>query len=169
MSAATPDDASPARDAIRAAYTMLARRDLCEALPACQAARAGLPHAQGAELLALNEAITHALSSVLIDLGEHGLASAVLCGADPTIPDVQAMADECAAAWQQVRRLREAGVSSGELVGPYVSDWMDPIGSSDWLNRMRLGVPRRQQAKWTARVQQRLAGVHEDEDDDDEA
>ncbi len=153
-------------DPLHAVYSLLAKRDLSASMEALKLARAAIPDAQGPALLALQEAVTDALSGLLMDLGEHGLASAALSGLNPTDIDVQALADECAAAWQEVKRLRDSGLSSSELIRPYVGSWMDPIGSPDWLNRMRLGVPRRKDPKWVDRVSRRLAG--EDDEDDEE-
>lgn len=153
-------------DPVNAVYTLLARRDLTASMEAHKLARAAIPGAQGPALLALQEAITDALSSLLVELGEHGLSSAALSGMEPTDFDVQALAEECAAAWQEVKRLRDSGLSSSELVRPYVGNWMDPIGSPDWLQRMRLGVPRRKDPKWVARVARRLTGG-DDEDDEE--
>lgn len=153
----------PADDALHAAYTLLARRDLGVRLEAVRLARAAIPSAEGATLLALHEAVVEGLDSVLVDLGEHGRHSAALSRTDPAAIDVQRLAGECLAAWTEVRRLRDAGLSSAERVGPYVGHWMDPVGSPAWLGRMRLGVPRRADPRWVARVSLRLSGVEDDE------
>ncbi|MCC7108870.1 MAG: hypothetical protein IT382_06255 [Deltaproteobacteria bacterium] len=152
-------------DPLHAVYSLLAKRDLAASMQSCKLARAAIPRAEGATLLALQEAVTDALNSLLMELGEHGLVNVAQSGLNPADIDVQALADECAAAWQEVKRLRDSGLSSSELIRPYVGNWMDPIGSPDWLNRMRLGIPRRKDPKWVARVSRRLAG---DDDEDEE-
>lgn len=153
-------------DPVHAVYSLLAKRELAASMEARRLARAAIPDAHGPVLLALQEAITDVLNGLLMELGEHGMANAALSGLEPGDIDVQALADECAAAWQEVKRLRESGLSSNELTRPYVGSWMDPIGSPDWLNRMRLGIPRRKDPKWVARVSRRLTG--EDDEDDEE-
>lgn len=145
-------------ESVNATYALLAKRDLAAAMAAYRTARGAIATAQGPALLALQEAVTEALSSFLKELGEHGLQNQALWGLPLADLDIQALADECASAWQEVLRLRGTGITSAALVDPYVGNWMDPIGSPDWLGRMALGVPRRQDPKWVARIQHNLAG-----------
>ncbi|NNC01499.1 hypothetical protein HJC10_01330 [Corallococcus exiguus] len=146
-------------ESVERVYALIAEREIAASMRACALARASLEGAQGNALLALQEAIVYSLNAMLAELGEHGLQNQALWeGAVPGNGgdvDVAGMTRDCAAAWQEVLRLRAAGCESQALVSPYVGGWMDPIGSPDWLDRMRRGVARRD-AKWVDRLTRSL-------------
>jgi hypothetical protein len=125
-------------------------------MKAYRVAKEAVAKAEGPEQLALYEAITNSLDDFLTELAEHGLQNRAMWGIDPADIDIAAMQAECAQAWEQVKRLRAAGVTSRALIDPYVGSWMDPIGSRDWLSRMRMGVPHRNDPAWIARVTERI-------------
>jgi len=132
-------------------YSLVAMRDLRASLRAYLAARESLPTAEGVELLALHEATVDSLDALLTELGEHGLEPDL-------IPlDLDAWVAACAASWREVERLRASGLSSAALIDPWVGQWMDPIGSRDWLKRMRLSVSHHQEPQWLASMAARLA------------
>lgn len=145
-------------ESVNATYALLAKRDLAASMAAYRTARGAIATAQGPALLALQEAVTETLSSLLKEVGEHGLQNQSLWGFALADLDIQALADECAAAWHEVLRLRGMGITSAALIDSYVGSWMDPVGSPDWLRRMALGVPRRQDPKWVARIRRNIAG-----------
>jgi hypothetical protein len=143
-------------NSVDAVYALLARRDLISSWSAYCLAKTAIPDAEGATLLALHEAAADVLCAFLSELGEHGLQNQALWGVEPHEFDVQVLVDECASAWREVRRLRDAGVTSRALIDRYVGGWMCPIGSRDWLNRMRLGVSHRTDPGWVAHVRKLL-------------
>jgi acyl-CoA reductase-like NAD-dependent aldehyde dehydrogenase len=153
-------------DPVHATYSLMAKRETASSMAACRIARDAIPSANGVQRLALLEAVTDAISNLLRDIGDHRLQNQALWGVKLADLDIQALADECAAAWEQVLRLRGEGLNSEALIRPYVGNWMDPIGSPDWLSRMARGVPRRQEPKWIARMKKSLS--EEDEEDDEE-
>jgi hypothetical protein len=134
-------------------YALIARRDLRDGFRAFVAAKQALPAVEGAELLALHEAIVDSLDALLTELGEHGLE------ADLLPLDLSAWVTRCAASWREVERLRASGLSSEALIAPWVGGWMDPIGSRDWVKRMRLSVKHHQDPEWLARMVARVAGA----------
>jgi hypothetical protein len=142
--------------AVDQVYSMLAKRTLAASLQAREMARAALPDAQGSELLALHEAIADSLDMLLGDLAEHGRQNERLFGIDLSKIDVQAWVDEYATSWEEVKRLRERGVNSKALVGAYMADRIIPIGSRDWLNRMRLSVAFHRDPAWVTQVSAEL-------------
>lgn len=152
-------------EALHQVFALLAKRELAASTAAWRIAREAAAQAEGAPRLALHEAVAESLSALLTEIAEHGLRNQALWGIAPAQIDVQRMSDECAAAWSEVKRLRAAGVSSQALVGPYVGNWMDPIGSRAWLERMRLGVPYQQRPGWIRRVSKLLRGEADDEEE----
>ncbi|MCY1046343.1 hypothetical protein OV208_33875 [Corallococcus sp. bb12-1] len=153
-------------EAVKRVYALIAEREIATSMRACALAQASLEGARGNELLALQEAIVDSLAAMLSELGEHGLQNQALW--EQAVPgnggdvDVAGMARDCAAAWQEVTRLRAAGFESQALISPYVGGWMDPIGSPDWLDRLRRGVARRD-AKWVDRITRMLRDGEESE------
>ncbi|AGC44005.1 hypothetical protein MYSTI_02689 [Myxococcus stipitatus DSM 14675] len=137
-------------------YTLLAMRDLSVLFKTYETALSVLPKAQGAERLALHEAIVSALDGILTELGEHGLGNIALMDIDLATLDLEELRDSCAASWREVKKLREDGMDSGPLIRPYVADWMPPIGSRDWQSRMRLGVKHRSDPSWVPNLAERL-------------
>ncbi|RYZ43559.1 MAG: hypothetical protein EOO71_03105 [Myxococcaceae bacterium] len=144
-------------EAVQRVYALIAEREIASSMQACVLAQASLEGARGNELLALQEAIVDSLDAMLIELGEHGLQNQALW--EQTVTggdlDVAGMGRDCATAWQEVTRLRAAGFESQALTSPYVGGWMDPIGSRDWQNKMRLAVAHRD-AKWVDRITRML-------------
>jgi hypothetical protein len=143
-------------EAVMQVYTLVARREIGASMQAYKIAKSAIPFAQGSALLALYEAITDSLDSFLTELGEHGIQNRWMWGGELSEIDVEEMVGECAVAWQEVKRLRAAGVTSNALTKQYVGDWMDPMGSRDWLNKMRLSVPHHQDPEWITRITKRL-------------
>lgn len=144
------------RETVSRVYALIAEREHASSMKAYRIAKEAVGEAEGAEQLALYEAITNSLNDFLTELGEHGLQNRAMWGLDPSEIDVAAMQAECSHAWEQVKRLRAAGVTSRSLIDPYVGSWMDPIGSRDWIGRMRMGIPYRNDPKWIARVTERI-------------
>jgi hypothetical protein len=141
-------------------YTLLAKPDLAVLLPAYEIAKEALPAAEGNELLALHEAIADSLSNLLRELGEHGPQQTQrLLGIEISEIDIRTWVEESTASWLEVKRLRDAGVTSGPLITAYMAGRTIPIGSRDWLNRMRLGVAHRQDPAWIKNVVARLKRV----------
>jgi hypothetical protein len=137
-------------------YRLVAKRNLAVKWQIYELASQGLVKAAGAELLALHEAIVDSLEMLLLDLGEHGLQNEALLGIKVTQIDVRKWVELCAHSWEEVKRLRGTGLDSGSLIAPYVGDWMDPIGSANWLARMNLGVAHQSDAVWINRIAKRL-------------
>jgi PilZ domain len=133
-------------DPVEDVYKLIARRELSAMSTVLCIARAAAPSAVGSPRLALFEAIVDATDALLTELGEHGVANF-----DPGDIDVAGLVEECASAWAEVTRLRAEGTSHGELVDRYVGDWMVPIGSRKWLDRMRLAIVHRDPA-WILRI-----------------
>lgn len=146
------------KDVVNNVYSLIGKRDVALSIQAWKLARQSLEASKGEVRLALYEAITDILNNLLMDLGEHGIKGAAFAALDSSSIDVRSMVEECVGAWEEVKRLHEAGVSSQNLVGPYVGTWLSPIGSSDWMNRMRLGIPRRKDEKWILRIIKHLSG-----------
>lgn len=141
---------------VDAVYRLLAQRDLAANLKACELARNALPESDGPALLALHQALTHAISDLLMDLGESGPRNLALWDVDPATIDVQAMSDECATSWAEVKRLRNSGVDSRALIDHYEINEYAPIGSREWMSRMGLGVPHRHDPEWIADTIEKL-------------
>jgi hypothetical protein len=141
---------------VEAVYTLLAQREFGAAMKAVELAKSAVPEAEGSALLALHEAIVHALDEFLTELGEHGVQNQSLWGIELADVDVPKMVAECAAAWGEVTRLRADGVTSDTLTRPFVGVWMVPVGGREWMNEMRLGVQHRQDPTWSVRVSDRL-------------
>ncbi|RKG92846.1 hypothetical protein [Corallococcus terminator] len=146
-------------ESVAQVHALIAEREIAASMRACALARASLEGARGNALLALQEAIADSLDAMLTELGEHGLQNQALW--EEAVPgnvgnlDVAGMTRDCAAAWQEVKRLRAAGCESQALISPHVGGWMDPIGSRDWQNKLRLAVAHRD-AKWIDRVTRSL-------------
>jgi hypothetical protein len=151
-------DAMTRDDPVDTVYGLLAQRSLAASVAAWRIARAAISEAQDARLLALHEAITDALSALLIEIAEHALQNQASWGIAPDEVDVEALSNECHASWNEVKRLRGAGLTSEALTSAYVGGWMTPIGSRDWLDRMRLGVPHRHQRDWIERARRIVRG-----------
>jgi hypothetical protein len=145
-------------EALRSVYRLVAKRELAASVAAWRIARHEAPLLQGAVRLALYEAIVDSLSALLTEVAEHGRQNRALWGIEQEEVDVKSLNSECDEAWAEVTRLRASGVSSAELIKPYVGSWMDPIGSRDWLNQTRLGVRRRQDPAWLDRVDRLARG-----------
>jgi hypothetical protein len=133
-------------------YKLVAKRNLAVKFKIYELASQALVKAAGTELLALHEAIVDSLEVLLLELGEHGLQNQALLGIDVAQIDVRKWAQLCAQSWDEVKRLRSIGLTSRPLIDPYVGGWMDPIGSVDWLERMKRGVARHLDATWINRV-----------------
>ena len=146
---------------------LIAQRDFPSAIAARRAARSALGQATAVELLTLYEAITHTLGDLLSELGEHGRQNEALLGFGLDIGwlDVQAIVDEQVAAWREVERLRSDGLTSKAVVDRYLSDWMSPIGSPDWLNQTRRAIAHRD-AEWVRRITTRLRDARSDDGSD---
>jgi hypothetical protein len=142
----------PAEEILKSVYGMIAKRDLASSVAAWQSAKPVAAEAEGAVQLALYEAIADSLSALLTEIAEHGAQNRALWGIAASDVDVWALNEECEQAWAAISRLRSGGLSSGPLIKPYVGSWMDPIGSRDWLNQMRLGVRHRKEPGWLDRA-----------------
>ena len=121
----------------------------------CRVAQEAVAGAEGAHRLALQEAVVDGFDGFLTELGEHGAASLWAGEIALVRGDVARLAAACTAAWTDVQRLREGGVTPVVDVGRYTDAWLMPIGSRDWLQKMKLAVVHRD-AEWIARVENRL-------------
>lgn len=148
----------PAEETLKSVYGLIAKRDLASSVAAWQIAKPVAAAAQGAVQLALYEAIADSLSALLTEIAEHGAHNRALWGIAPGDIDVVSLNQECEQAWAAITSLRSRGLSSGPLIKPYVGSWMDPIGSREWLNQMRLGVRHRQEPGWLDRVARSARG-----------
>lgn len=137
-------------------YTLVAMRELSALFKIYETAKGALPKAQGAELLALHEAIVDSLDGLLTELGEHGFDNVALMDVELAALDLERLKDECASSWQEVKKLRDAGLDSGPLIRSYVAGWMDPIGSLGWQSNMRMGVKHRSDPAWVASLTERI-------------
>lgn len=134
------------------AYRLLMQRDLAANLQAAEVARAALPTAEGPAVLALHEALVHALDGFLGDVGEHGAQNEALWGIARSSLDLQALLDECAASWAEIKRLRDRGVDSRALTRYYAISDDVPIGSREWMRQMGAAISHRRDPEWIAHV-----------------
>ena len=133
-------------------YSLLAKRDLDASIRAYKAAKSMISNSQGAELLALHEAIVEVLTEFLSEIGEHHLQNQALWGISSSEVNIQIMVNEATESWQIAQRLRSEGLSSAELVGPYVKAMYFPIGSRDWLKKVKLTLRHQQDEAWIQRI-----------------
>ena len=141
---------------VRQVYALVAHRSLENSWEAYRVAKRVLPVTEGACRLALLEAIADTLSNFLTELAENGRQNQELWGIKLENVDVAGWVAECEEVLQEIKQLRSAGISSSELIKPYVNDWVFPIGSRDWFYQRRQGLAHMQEEDWISRVAQSL-------------
>jgi len=120
-----------------------------------------ISNSQGAELLALHEAIVEVLTEFLSEIGEHHLQNQALWGISSSEVNIQIMVNEATESWQIAQRLRSEGLSSAELVGPYVKAMYFPIGSRDWLKKVKLTLRHQQDEAWIQRISEIIRSAND--------
>jgi hypothetical protein len=158
----SPSDAAD-EFTVQSVYALLKKRDMDASLRGYQVAVDALPYAKGAASLALNEAVVQTLSNLFDELGEHGLKNQALWRTDLSSLNIQALSEQCLVAWQEVERLRNAGIKSEPLIHSYISDWILPIGSLDWIKAMRLAIKHYQSPEWLTGIIQKMRDNDQEE------
>jgi len=132
---------------------LLAEGDFARSLQGARLALSTLPVIDGQAVLALHEGIVDGLHDFLAELHESGLDLVDIWGVRRDEVDVAHMASLCGVSWREVNRLRDDGFDSAPLIGP------SPIGSPEWLERMRQAMSVLQNPTWVADLAARVGSV----------